>query len=98
MQHFSAGLPNLAMALADMHLDRGGDDPTFVKTQVGGMYNVLHCAGCAALHAKPPWGRAAAVIPACCSQLLASRALPACLPARLPACLVCSTTSMPCCN
>lgn len=35
MQHYSACLPHLAMALADMHLARGGDDPTFVKSQVG---------------------------------------------------------------
>lgn len=36
MQHFSAGLPHLAMALADLHLARGGGDPVFVKSQVGG--------------------------------------------------------------
>lgn len=35
MQHFSASLPHLAMALADMHLNLGGGDPLFVKTQVG---------------------------------------------------------------
>lgn len=34
MQHFSASLPHLAMALADMHLVLGGEDPTFVKSQV----------------------------------------------------------------
>ncbi|KAL4431262.1 hypothetical protein ABPG75_006518 [Micractinium tetrahymenae] len=33
MQHFSASLPHLAMALADMHLVRGGEDPTFIKSQ-----------------------------------------------------------------
>lgn len=33
MQHFAASLPHLAMALADMHLGRGGQDPTFVKSQ-----------------------------------------------------------------
>lgn len=36
MQHFGASLPHLAMALADLHLARGGDDPLFVKGQVGG--------------------------------------------------------------
>ncbi len=35
MQHFAASLPHLAMALADMHLNLGGDDPLFVKSQVG---------------------------------------------------------------
>ena len=35
MQHFAAGLPHFAMALADLHLVRGGQDPTFVKSQVG---------------------------------------------------------------
>ena len=34
MQHFAAGLPHLAMALADLHLARGGGDPAFVKCQV----------------------------------------------------------------
>lgn len=34
MQHFAASLPHLAMALADMHLNLGGDDPLFVKSQV----------------------------------------------------------------
>ncbi|KAI7839031.1 hypothetical protein COHA_007173 [Chlorella ohadii] len=33
MQHFAASLPHLAMALADMHLNLGGDDPLFVKSQ-----------------------------------------------------------------
>ncbi|KAL4419255.1 hypothetical protein ABPG77_001193 [Micractinium sp. CCAP 211/92] len=33
MQHFSASLPHLAMALADMHLVRGGEDHTFIKSQ-----------------------------------------------------------------
>ena len=33
MQHFSASLPHLAMALADLHLGRGGEDPTFIKSQ-----------------------------------------------------------------
>ncbi|PSC76026.1 hypothetical protein C2E20_0200 [Micractinium conductrix] len=33
MQHFGASLPHLAMALADLHLARGGGDPLFVKSQ-----------------------------------------------------------------
>lgn len=90
MQHFSAGLPNLAMALADMHLDRGGDDPIFVESQVGGMNDWLQYACCAALHYKP-WGKAnrvryaAALGAVRCSQFLASCLPP--LPA-LPAVLL----------
>ena len=49
MQHFAAGLPNLAMALADMHLARGGEDPIFIKSQVGSL-DGLHCVACAATH------------------------------------------------
>lgn len=41
MQHFSASLPHLAMALADMHLVRGGEDHTFIKSQVCGCVGVV---------------------------------------------------------